>query len=948
MKYQELIILLPCHSLEDFPLHHRGHEAEGLLAAWTALWHPALIAAASGIVTFHRVDAPPDRVAERLVVVPEVSEPELPTGFVQRAAEEKALLIKGGPEREAIVAEALAHLDGGPGAVEPGLVAEFFAVGYCYLQVELLTRQMRYSSNLDQVHFTNQMVAGAQAAMAGDVEQARQRIARCFDVLAQERDHYYPVDAFILDIVLMAETTLGTDLQTQLQSGRPLNLLISAELVERLQQEHPQSLAVLREAVEQKRVAIIGGELHERRLALVGCETVLRELERGLRTYETLLGQRPVVWGRRRFGATTLLPQLLRKLGFQAALHAGLEEGRMPEGSQIKIRWEGNDGSTIDALARPPLDAGQPENYLSFAMKIGDSMEHDHVATVCLAHWPARSSRWMRELQVIARYNAVLGKFITVDDYFRESDLPAHLDRFEPDQYRTPYLKQAVAAKEVDPISSCVRYWQRRLAAEAEQTLGLLQALVTNRAEAVDAASVDNPILDEADATIARADEPEGLGERLSSRLQSAAQRLAEVMPRQSARAETGYLCFNPHSFVARAGIDVSHLPGLPATERPVYAAADHGGQKQAVVDVPPLGFSWISAGGDGQRPKGSSPPLAENNVLRNEFFEAIINTTTGALQSIHEYGSRGNRLSQQVAYRFSPNELPRGVESNEDALYSIMAADEVKTTVASDVRGEIVARGRLLNREGEKIAGFQQTYRLWRGSRVILIDVELDPLVEPRSDAWNSYYCCRFAWSQEAADLWRSVHQQRQRVVSAKRFEAPLFVDIESGEDHTTILTGGLPYHRRSGLRMLDSLLLVRGERCRRFQLGIGIDLKQPLQEAIKLLSPPIALPQSAAPPDPVRSAWLFHIDARNVISTWWSPIAEHGHLQGFRVRLLEVAGRPARLKLSCFRPLAEARQVDFLGHPLGDAAVEDGHVRLELSANEWTEVEARFHAGG
>ena len=35
---QELIILLPCHSLEDFPLHHEGEDAEGLLASWTALW----------------------------------------------------------------------------------------------------------------------------------------------------------------------------------------------------------------------------------------------------------------------------------------------------------------------------------------------------------------------------------------------------------------------------------------------------------------------------------------------------------------------------------------------------------------------------------------------------------------------------------------------------------------------------------------------------------------------------------------------------------------------------------------------------------------------------------------------------------------------------------------------------------------------------------------------
>jgi hypothetical protein len=45
MKYQKLLILLPCHGLEDFPTHYEGSEADGLLAGWSALWHPALIAA---------------------------------------------------------------------------------------------------------------------------------------------------------------------------------------------------------------------------------------------------------------------------------------------------------------------------------------------------------------------------------------------------------------------------------------------------------------------------------------------------------------------------------------------------------------------------------------------------------------------------------------------------------------------------------------------------------------------------------------------------------------------------------------------------------------------------------------------------------------------------------------------------------------------------------------
>ncbi|HEY1068273.1 MAG TPA: hypothetical protein VGE52_19265, partial [Pirellulales bacterium] len=54
MKFEELIILLPCHSLEDFPLYHQGDEAEGLLAAWTALFHPAFLASAQTLPTWRR------------------------------------------------------------------------------------------------------------------------------------------------------------------------------------------------------------------------------------------------------------------------------------------------------------------------------------------------------------------------------------------------------------------------------------------------------------------------------------------------------------------------------------------------------------------------------------------------------------------------------------------------------------------------------------------------------------------------------------------------------------------------------------------------------------------------------------------------------------------------------------------------------------------------------
>src|SRR5262245_4831604 len=152
MKYQELLILLPCHSLEDFPTYHEGDDAQSLLASWSALWHPQLIASAGQAPAWKRIEDPPSDLRERLIVVPSICVQRLPTGFAQRVKDEGGVLIRKTSSREEILKAALEPLDA-PAALNPELAADFLALGYCYLLIELLTRQMRYSSNLDETYF---------------------------------------------------------------------------------------------------------------------------------------------------------------------------------------------------------------------------------------------------------------------------------------------------------------------------------------------------------------------------------------------------------------------------------------------------------------------------------------------------------------------------------------------------------------------------------------------------------------------------------------------------------------------------------------------------------------------------------------------------------------------------------------------------------------------------
>jgi alpha-mannosidase len=205
-------------------------------------------------------------------------------------------------------------------------------------------------------------------------------------------------------------------------------------------------------------------------------------------------------------------------------------------------------------------------------------MDMDHIATICLAHWPGTPSPWFDDLRRIASYCSALGKFVAMDEYFWKTDHPVHQDRFGYDQYRSPHLKRAVAGNQPDPISAVARYWRSRCAAEAAQSLLTLAALAEGKEPAARhgeaAAAVPQP--EELLRTIdIHGDDPAmETDAAMESALQRAMRSFAGVLPRAATTAENGYLVANPHSFVRRVGMEMGRLTSLPETARPVYSAS--------------------------------------------------------------------------------------------------------------------------------------------------------------------------------------------------------------------------------------------------------------------------------------------------------------------------------------------------------------------------------------
>ena len=223
------------------------------------------------------------------------------------------------------------------------------------------------------------------------------------------------------------------------------------------------------------------------------------------------------------------------------------------------------------------------------------------MATLCLAHWPGHCSPWYDDLRRVARYGNLLGRFITAEDYFRDTDFPGHYETFQADQYQSPYLVESTECREIDPISMSVRYWRRHSLATAIQAAETMVTLVTERVPPEPSPAWRKGFDASADVPDRRIGTPLW-GRRRGKRCG----RWPSWSPVRPDRVDPGYLVVNPCSFVRRLPLDLPRLSSLPAIEPPVYAAADDGEHRYVVADVPPMGFTWIRGGPPAApRPRG-------------------------------------------------------------------------------------------------------------------------------------------------------------------------------------------------------------------------------------------------------------------------------------------------------------------------------------------------------
>ncbi|MDR2116841.1 MAG: hypothetical protein LBP87_10730 [Planctomycetaceae bacterium] len=956
-----MIVLYPCYSFETLSADRTAAEADELLAAWRAVFHPALIEKFNEIPHWESASIPPYNSSEQPILIPPCCESFLYEDWFKQQEEAKTVLVRNLKNHDEILAELFACAKIEDHGFDAEYVTDFYALGTVYFLIDLLVRQLHYMSMLDDSQLTSQIFDSLKAYRKGETEIAKDHLRQAFEAVCQSKEYFYPSKTYFLDLILVTSTTTGIALQKLLNERDSINLFLSCKLLKQLSEINPETFSILKTVCQAGKVQFIADDSEEKSLLLLPILDVADRILEGISVFREQLNISPVIYGRLHTGLTPFLPQLLKLIGIKGVVHfAPLDGWQIKETAQSKMIWQGIDGTKIDALVRYPLNVSSNLEFFDLVTKLGQIINNDHAPTAVFAQFPRQNNSnnnsdnnsnnknnvennyrnsgvWLDDLRRMSQYTLALGEFSGIEKYFDETPQCGGTNQFGFGKYPN----NALTANEINPIS----YWNDIY---EQNTKRIIESFFKTVLTLLDCKPSDNNII-----------------EQFAGMITSTAVQNNET---ENNTENEQLLLLNPLSYRRRVFIDISDWESLPQESAPVVLTCETKNRKEIVADIPPFGYTFIKCNKNKNVIKFADENNKENSgknstarfrfsdltspktyaarffhsvfnpsetkpemkqlirkseddlgknikrsvyLLENEYFTAKVDALSGMLRSIFTNNSRFNRLSRQLGFRLPKDKRAEDERSVDDPNhgYAIQTADEISITETSPMTGRLTITGRLILPDGKNVADFIETITIRRKCRLLEFNLELKPYNNVGENPWDSYYALRYAWNDNTLDL-RGGLADGVHVLSGERLQSPKFVDLRNEKFSLTFLTEGLPFHRRFGERQLDTILIAKGETIsdKKFRFGIGIDLKQPVTASLEFLVQKdlLVIPVSKCPKNP--SAWLFLIEAKNVIALHWEPLLENDQPVGFKVFLLETEGKRAHFAFHSFRTPVKA----------------------------------------
>lgn len=886
--FDECCVLIPVATLEDFPSNLSDSDARSLLAGWTVLWHPRLLAQTEQTPTWYRADSPPEPFGKRLFTVPTPSRPELPGGYETRAQQfPDCHWICGESRQEMCEAiETLLEADSLPTLQHDGRsvgVEDFFAAGYASLQIQVMTRRLRYTSNLDEIHLQNRIVEAAQSFLAGNTEQAIAALHDVFDCLAEERDHYFSSDPHLIDLNLTSESTLDSLLQMINElpaespaddiAATPTNVLIDwdvAQAIANLPTDKRAAAEPLKQALASEQVGWAGGgppaDACLDMMSLREAETLFVDSHQ---TTLQALGSSPSVFARFAGATPADLTPTLVKLGYCGMIPLDFANGT-GHGDEAKVVIQ-SAGVELEALTAKPIDAASDASFLTLGTVLGEAIDSGEIATALLVHWPGQSCDSFEDLLKISSWSLCLGRFWKLGDYFVKGEHPYHHGSISSGAGSSAQrLPDMVQRGHADPLSTPAAKFRDQVQSEHNSLLHGLARLTNFSAG------------DTSDSVAAFVSAVTGA-------------------PPSDGPAK---LLINPNSLGTRVQVKLS---SPPAEAKHVFANTDTSDGCITTTDIPAFGFVSVQPDGGsaqitfGQRLKekllGGPQATAEHGRLHNEFMDVTISEDSGGISGVYSGKLRGNRFSMRL--------IRNAVDEAGKAIETTMKCDRLRVVEASSALGCIETTGKIVV-EDKTLATFRLRYSLRCGSRALEVNGELQPQIDLTDSPWKDNFAARVAVSDEGA-IYRCLVRDKVQRSRSRRVVAPLGVLIDETERQTLVGSNGLAYHYRHGDRFLDTIIHVKGETNQQFKLHYCFDVPSSIAFARSLIQPPqqIAIPANPKLP-PI--GWIVHTAPKDVVITELNvERRDDGKLLAL-VRLIQTKPQPSKAKVRFLHNVAAA----------------------------------------
>jgi len=887
------------------PAHHAlmlGEEdTAGWLMAHRALWYPSLLKHAHSlpIIADPSDHSQPHR--DSLYAIPVSPPPYIPDNWDELVRQVGALAFRAGPTWETTT-ESLRTATAGFDDVkfENDAARPFFALGFGWIVLNALFEAMEHDRVIDDEAFTREVLAAA----AGTDRDANLKSAA--ERLAAARDALYPANIHLIDLAFLGSGSLPST------NKKPQTVVVTANTLARCPLN---ILDELKRGLSDGTIELAGGIDHDRPDATLPIESQLWNLRRGQKIICDWFGHSATVYARSTTAFHPYVPNWLAQANLNKAIYVSFDGGVVPHHSAVAIRWPAPDGRQVDALTRAPQSASDPQTYFHLAHYLHQTIMQDQTALLVFRHGDRPAGPWHDDWLTLSALAPVFGHWTTVGRFLDEAGIGEYSSAASADDFGPEDLESAVSSGQTDPVSRFARHLRLRRRVDAARTyLALLQSLGTR----VEVAAVEQigAVEDELERRIGT--QPPSLPKVEHESAAALAHRLVA----RSKNVDAGWIVLNPCPFTRRVGMELSMANGVPPVGGPVKVVQRDGEIARVVVEIPGLGYAWI--------PRQSTEPpkpkitLASGTTIRNEFFEADIDPTTGGLRAFRDARDRINRLGQQLAWQ--PG--------------STAVATEVHITACGPALGEITATGNLVDGHNQLLARFRQRFRAWLGRPLLEILVEIQPDKPPIGYAWHAYYGARFAWADERAVLNRGVFGH-SATTTHHRPGSIDFLEWRSGKSNTVLLTGGLPFAQRHGSRMLDLILLPPGEAATSFEIFLGCDRPQPALAAQAVTSPVAVVPMDRGPPPAGAQGWLAHLDATNVLLTSLQPAtSSHAVL----ARLFEVGGVGGPVNFRWARNPANATLVDGDGSLVMNGFVDGDTVNCDVMAHDLINLQVNW----